>query len=118
MKGDQPDDQANDGGAAGTAIDAAGFFPVLEGSDACSVAVAVRVRPLVGRELATGSRKVCISAPLETANSTKLTMAGKGYDFDAVFWDGEAQDNIFNKCARNLVLGCFHGYNATILAYG
>jgi hypothetical protein len=45
-------------------------------------------------------------------------MAGKGYDFDAVFWDYEAQEHIFNKCARNLVLGCFHGYNATILAYG
>jgi len=45
-------------------------------------------------------------------------MAGKGYDFDAVFWDMETQENIFNKCARNLVLGCFHGYNATILAYG
>ena len=28
------------------------------------------------------------------------------------------QENIFDVCVHNLILGCFEGYNATILAYG
>jgi len=28
------------------------------------------------------------------------------------------QHEIFDTCVSNLVLGCFEGYNATILAYG
>ena len=34
-------------------------------------------------------------------------------------FDQESQsDDVFDICARNLVIGCFSGYNATILAYG
>ena len=53
-----------------TAVNPDGFFADLTDSvslilsdnfqDACSVAVAVRVRPLVGRELTEGNRKECI----------------------------------------------------------
>jgi hypothetical protein len=63
-KGNQPDDQANDAGPALTAVDPAGFFPQLEAQDACSVCVAIRVRPLVARELNSGNKKVCISSPV------------------------------------------------------
>jgi len=50
--------------------------------------VAIRVRPLVGRELSSGNKKVCISAPvIPEPNPTKMTMSGKAFDFDAVFWD-------------------------------
>jgi hypothetical protein len=48
----------------------------------------------------------------------KLQMGSKSFDFDAVFWPSDSQEYIFDKCTRNLVLGCFHGFNATILAYG
>ena len=54
----------------------------------------------------------------EGAQGNRLQMGGKTYDFDSVFWADEAQEAIFERCTRNLVLGCFHGYNATILAYG
>ena len=37
-----------------------GFFSDLENNDACSVAVAVRVRPLVGRELTSGNGREVI----------------------------------------------------------
>ena len=37
-----------------TASNPDGFFPDLTDENACSVAVAVRVRPLVGRELTGG----------------------------------------------------------------
>lgn len=40
------------------------------------------------------------------------------FGFDRVFYDDSRQEEIFNVCARNLILGCFSGYNATILAYG
>jgi len=54
-KGDSaaPDDDAS----GPSAPNAEGFFPELADSDACSVAVAVRVRPLVGRELSEGNRR-------------------------------------------------------------
>jgi len=52
-----------------------GFFPELNNSDACSVAVAVRVRPLVGRELTAGNRKLCINAP-ESSHSSNLLHIG------------------------------------------
>ena len=62
---------------------------MLDNSEACAVSVAVRVRPLVGRELSSGNEKVCISSPvIPEPNPTKMTMSGKAFDFDAVFWDG------------------------------
>jgi kinesin family member 21 len=80
--------------------------------------VAVRVRPLVGKELSEGTKKECVFPPENDTAKTKLFMGGKSFNFDAVFWADEKQESIFDKCTRNLVLGCFHGYNATILAYG
>ena len=42
----------------------------------------------------------------------------KSFSFDRVFWPDDGQEYVFDTCTRNLVLGCFHGFNATILAYG
>ena len=42
----------------------------------------------------------------------------KSFAFDRVFWPDDGQEHVFDTCTRNLVLGCFHGFNATILAYG
>lgn len=50
-----------------------GFFADLEDMDACSVAVAVRVRPLVGRELTAGNRREVIQSGIdESTKHTKL----------------------------------------------
>jgi hypothetical protein len=48
----------------------------------------------------------------------KLLIGEKQFQFDRVFSSDSSQQEIFDACARNLVLGCFVGYNATILAYG
>jgi len=40
------------------------------------------------------------------------------FQFDKVFDMESCQEDIYDTCTKNLVLGCFHGYNATILAYG
>ena len=47
-----------------------------------------------------------------------MQIGPKSFVFDKVFWDDVSQEYIFDTCTRNLVLGCFHGFNATILAYG
>ena len=44
--------------------------------------------------------------------------AEKMFTYDATFGQDCQQEDIFNRCVKNLVLGCFLGYNATVLAYG
>jgi kinesin family member 21 len=44
--------------------------------------------------------------------------ADKLFSFDATFDQNSKQEEVFDKCVRNLVLGCFQGFNATVLAYG
>ena len=76
--------------------------------------MAVRIRPLVGRELRE-SKRTCIEYQ---SHLEKLNIGSKEFKFDAVFGLESQQDDIFDKSTRNLVLGCFMGYNATVLAYG
>jgi hypothetical protein len=40
------------------------------------------------------------------------------FTFDKVFDIATNQEQVFELCVKNLVLGCFQGYNATVLAYG
>ena len=77
----------------------------------------MRVRPLVGRELTEGNRKLCVLPP-DVGRGGKLQIGAKSFCFDKVFWADDTQEYVFDSCTRNLVLGCFHGFNATILAYG
>ena len=42
----------------------------------------------------------------------------RAFTFDKVFDIGTRQQDVFEVCVKNLVLGCFQGYNATVLAYG
>jgi kinesin family member 21 len=48
----------------------------------------------------------------------KLQIGNKEFSFDRVFDTESSQDEVFETCSRNLILGCLQGYNATILAYG
>ena len=77
--------------------------------------VAVRVRPMIGRELNEGNVRTCVGVNSE---DNKLIIGEKNFQFDRVFASESEQLEIFDVCGRNLVLGCFAGYNATILAYG
>ena len=47
-----------------------------------------------------------------------MQIGATSFTFDKVFWADDSQEYVFDTCTRNLVLGCFHGFNATILAYG
>jgi len=48
----------------------------------------------------------------------KLQIGGKSFSFDSVFDMESQQEYVYDTCSKNLVLGTFKGYNATILAYG
>jgi hypothetical protein len=40
------------------------------------------------------------------------------FTFDKTFDMTTNQESVFESCVKNLVLGCFSGFNATVLAYG
>jgi hypothetical protein len=42
----------------------------------------------------------------------------RSFTFDRAFDLNSAQAEVFELCVKNLVLGCFAGFNATVLAYG
>lgn len=90
-----------------------GFFADTEDSS-CSVKVAMRIRPFIGKEIRENAGTCVQTTPAEN----KLQVGSKEFHFDAVFDTETNQEALFNMCAHNLVLGCFEGYNATILAYG
>ena len=73
------------------------------------------MRPLVGRELKDGNRRTCVETE---SDYNKLRIDSAEFGFDRIFDQEAYQDDIYQVCARNLILGCFSGYNATILAYG
>ena len=88
-----------------------GFFSDLEDAS-CTVKVVIRVRPLNSKE----KRENCQSC-VQT-DQLGLTIGTKEFNFDRVFDESHSQEDIYDVCAHNLVLGCFGGYNATIIAYG
>lgn len=70
---------------------------------------------MIGKELREGKGATCITS---TPELNKLQIGSKEFYFDRVFDQESNQEDVFDVCAHNLVLGCFLGYNATILAYG
>ena len=81
---------------------------------AVSVRVALRVRPLIQHEIENG--KICVRS-IEEDNQI-IIGKDRSFTFDKVFDIETPQQPIFETCVKNLVLGWFSGYNATVLAYG
>lgn len=77
--------------------------------------MAVRIRPQISREIL-DMCQVCTSV----APGEPQVWLGKdkAFTFDHVFDTNSTQQQIYDTCVRNLVEGCFSGYNATVLAYG
>lgn len=40
------------------------------------------------------------------------------FNFDKVFDENTRQEEVYEDCAKDLVMSCLAGYNTTILAYG
>jgi len=72
-----------------------------------------QARPLSAREKVEEAQE-CANA----IDNTQLKLGSKFFTFDAVYDGNCRQETIYDDCVRELVTGCFNGYNATVLAYG
>uniref|UniRef100_M4C6K9 Kinesin motor domain-containing protein n=1 Tax=Hyaloperonospora arabidopsidis (strain Emoy2) TaxID=559515 RepID=M4C6K9_HYAAE len=77
-----------------------------------TIQVAVRVRPLNEKEAAQGSN-ACVDV-----TGTRIQLAEKQFDFDAVFDTTAEQENVYSTLVKPLLDEFFNGYNATVFAYG
>ncbi|KAI2805675.1 Kinesin-like protein kif21b [Blomia tropicalis] len=82
-------------------------------STSSNVNVAIRIRPMLRKELNDAS-KICT----RTEENQVWISSEKAFTFDHVFDVGTEQSIVYEKCVQKLVDGCFHGFNATVLAYG
>ena len=79
-----------------------GFFSDTTNQAACSVRVALRIRPLISKEK---YEKQIVRAYEDT--STITIGADKMFTYDASFGQESTQESVFEMCVKNLVLGCF-----------
>lgn len=87
-----------------------------------AVRVAVRCRPLNGREKRNGN-KVIVQvdssvATLVVTNPEDSKQAAKAFTFDAVYGPEETQQSVYEETGFPLVESLFDGFNCTIFAYG
>lgn len=69
---------------------------------------------MISRELVSHDRN-CI----DIASKQEIIIGNeRSFKFDRVFKETSTQDEVYDECVRDLVIGCFEGYNAAVLAYG
>ncbi|XP_023636289.1 kinesin-like protein KIN-10B isoform X2 [Capsella rubella] len=101
---------------------------VLDSSSNSKVRVVLRVRPFLPREIPdeSGDGRSCVSV-IDGDDSSEVAVylkdpdscRNESYQLDAFY--GRDDDNvkqIFDKEVSPLIPGIFHGFNATVLAYG
>ena len=83
---------------------------------AISVRVALRIRPLVPKEVAEGS-SAFVNKVLNEPQVT-LSRSNEAFTFDYVFGPNESQNEVYESAVSKMVAKIAKGYNVTILAYG
>uniref|UniRef100_A0A8C0IKJ2 Kinesin family member 7 n=1 Tax=Chelonoidis abingdonii TaxID=106734 RepID=A0A8C0IKJ2_CHEAB len=79
------------------------------------VRVAVRIRPLLPKELLHG-HEACLHGDPET---NEVTLGrNRHFHFDAVFTESSNQESVYDACVQPLVKAFFEGFNVTVFAYG
>ncbi|XP_069481965.1 kinesin-like protein KIF27 [Ambystoma mexicanum] len=80
-----------------------------------AVKVAVRVRPLLSKEIL-HNQQVCV----RLVPNTQQVLIGKDrvFTFDYVFGKKSTQDDVYTACIKPLVVSLVEGYNSTVFAYG
>lgn len=80
-----------------------------------AVQVAVRVRPLLPKELL-HNHESCITALPE---DKRVTLGhDRHFHFDFVFEESAVQEDVYAACVQPLIEAFFQGFNATVFAYG
>ncbi|XP_072137683.1 kinesin-like protein KIF27 [Mobula birostris] len=80
-----------------------------------AVKVAVRIRPLLPKEIL-HNHQVCV----RVVPNTQQVVIGRdrAFTFDLVFGQKSSQEDVYLACVRPLVASAIEGYNATVFAYG
>ncbi|XP_077105096.1 kinesin-like protein KIF27 [Ranitomeya variabilis] len=83
--------------------------------DEIPVKVAVRIRPLLSKEIL-HNHQVCV----RLVPNTQQIIIGKDrvFTFDHVFGKSSTQDDVYDSCIKPLLVSLIEGYNATVFAYG
>ncbi|XP_067301277.1 kinesin-like protein kif7 isoform X2 [Pseudorasbora parva] len=80
-----------------------------------AVQVAIRVRPLLPKEVL-HNHESCITADPE---ERRVTLGNdRHFHCDFVFEDSSTQEDVYIDCVQPLIEAFFHGFNATVFAYG
>ncbi|KAM8792873.1 kinesin-like protein KIF27 [Eudromia elegans] len=85
------------------------------GAEEIPVKVAVRIRPLLSKEVL-HNHQVCV----RLVPNTQQIIIGKdrAFTFDFVFGKNSTQEEVYAACIKPLVVSLTEGYNATVFAYG
>ncbi|XP_027230346.2 chromosome-associated kinesin KIF4-like isoform X2 [Penaeus vannamei] len=86
------------------------------GSKVIPVRVAVRVRPMLPKELREGCQE-CIDL---TPGESQVVIRGteKAFTYDFAFSSDTSQGYVYESAVKKVVQNLFKGYNVTVLAYG
>ena len=87
----------------------------MEDDGGSSVRVAVRIRPQLPREIIDACKICTFKTPGEPQ---AWIGSNKAFTYDFVYDTGGTQEDIYDETVKELIEGCFEGYNATVLAYG
>ncbi len=85
----------------------------MQSTSSANVKVAVRVRPLSGRERIAGCTENLI-----TGGQQIIAGPDHAFTYDAVFDQGSTQSEVFENLVAPLTHLFTQGYNCTVLAYG
>ena len=83
-----------------------------------NIKVAVRCRPLSGKEIAQGCRNI-----IEITDQTVKVISRDGeepktFSYDHCYDINSTQEQVYNDLGKNIVSQGLEGYNGTIFAYG
>lgn len=88
-----------------------------QNDDHDAVRVAVRIRPQMAREIEAGA-ETCVTVPDVNVPQVSVDQSDKAFTYDYAYDADLGQKHIYESAVAQLVDGCFHGFNATVLAYG
>ncbi|XP_074090208.1 kinesin-like protein KIF7 isoform X2 [Macrotis lagotis] len=89
--------------------------PVPPKAEETPVRVALRVRPLLPKELLHGHQS-CLQ--VEPEECRVILGRNRSFDFDVVFAEMSGQEMVYQTCVQPLLEAFFEGFNVTVFAYG
>ena len=89
--------------------------PTMDDDAGSSVRVAVRIRPQLPREIIDACKICTFKTPGEPQ---AWIGSNKAFTYDYVYDTAASQEEVYDDTVKQLIEGCFEGFNATVLAYG